>query len=104
MLEAIIVILGMCLIFVPVILYVRYLLTHVRQNTKFDDHLVVVRDKKGNFGVFIAYLERLLYGIVFISIGILFSEYFESEIAFVTVVISVTLYIIVKWIDEKNEK
>ena len=29
MLEAIIVILGMCLIFVPVILYVRYLLTHV---------------------------------------------------------------------------
>ena len=104
MFETIVVVLGLCLIFVPVVMYVRYLLMHVRQNTKFDDHLVIVRDKKGNLGVFIAYLERLLYGVVFISIGILFSEYFVSETAFITAIISATLYIIVKWIDEKNEK
>lgn len=104
MFEGLIVVLGLCLIFVPVLTYVRYLLTHVRQNTKFDVHLAKVKDKKGTIGIIIAYLERVLYGILFISIGVLFSECFASEVAFTSTIISVTLYIIVKWIDEKNEK
>ena len=104
MLEGIITILGLCLTFLPVFIYFNYLLTHVSKKTQFDYHLDIVRDKKGKKGVVIAYLERILYGISIISFGILFSEYFTSESMFMLVVVSSVLYVIVKWIDEKNEK
>lgn len=104
MFEGFIIILGLCLTFLPVVMYFNYLLTHVSRKTHFDYHLEIVRDKKGKYGVAIAYLERILYGIAIVSFGILFSEYFTSESMFVVVVVSSVLYVIVKWIDEKNEK
>ena len=104
MLEGIIVILGLCLTFLPVVLYVNYLLSRVSKTTPFDTHLEIVKDKKGDFGVAIAYLERILYGTAIVSFGILLSEYFNSESMFVVVVLSSILYVIVKYIDEKNEK
>lgn len=104
MFEGFIVILGLCLTFLPVFIYFNYLLTHVSKKTPFDIHLEIVRDKKGDFGVIIAYIERILYGTSIVSFGILLSEYFNSESMFATVVISSVLYVIVKWLDEKNEK
>lgn len=104
MLEGIITILGLCLTFLPVFIYFNYLLTHVSKKTNFDYHLDIVRDKKGNKGVVIAYLERILYGAAIVSFGILLSEYFQSEAMFACVVVISILYVIVKWIDEKNEK
>lgn len=104
MLECIIVLLGLCITFAPVIIYFNYLLTHVSKKTNFDYHLEIVNDKKGKIGMAIAYLERILYGIAITSFGILLSEYFKSEEMFAVVVISAILYVIVKWIDEKNEK
>ncbi len=104
MFEGFIIILGLCLTFFPVVIYFNYLLTHVSKKTPFDYHLDVVRDKKGRFGIAIAYLERILYGTAIVSFGILLSEYFRSEAMFAVVVISSVLYVIVKWIDEKNEK
>ena len=104
MFEGLIIILGLCITFVPVFIYFNYLLTHVSKKTEFDYHLELVRDKKGKFGVGIAYLERILYGSSITSFGILLSEYFRSEVLFTLVIVSVVLYIIVKWIDEKNEK
>lgn len=104
MLEGIIIILGLCLTFLPVFIYFNYLLTHVSKKTNFDYHLDIVRDKKGNKGVVIAYLERILYGAAIVSFGILLSEYFQSEVMFACVVVISILYVIVKWIDEKNEK
>ena len=104
MIEGIIIITGLCLTFFPVYIYFNYLLTHVNKKTPFDYHLDVVKDKKGDFGVFIAYVERILYGIVIICFGILLSEFFRSESMFVSVVVSSLLYIIIKWIDERNEK
>ena len=104
MLEGFIIILGLCLTFAPVFMYFNYLLTHVSKKTNFDYHLDIVRDKKGRFGVGIAYLERILYGSAIVSFGILFSEYFANEAMFASVVVISILYIIVKWIDEKNEK
>lgn len=104
MIEGFIIILGLCLTFLPAFMYFNYLLTHVSKKTQFDYHLDIVRDKKGKKGVVIAYLERILYGISIISFGILFSEYFTSESMFMLVVVSSVLYVIVKWIDEKNEK
>jgi hypothetical protein len=104
MIEGFIIILGLCLTFLPAFMYFNYLLTHVSKKTQFDYHLDIVRDKKGKKGVVIAYLERILYGIAIISFGILFSEYFTSESMFMLVVVSSVLYVIVKWIDEKNEK
>ena len=104
MFEGFFVILGLCLTFAPVVMYVNYLLNHVSKKTNFDYHLEVVKDKKGKFGVVIAYLERLLYGSSITSFGILLSEYFRSEVLFTLVIVFIVLYIIVKWIDEKNEK
>lgn len=104
MLEGFIIILGLCITFLPVFIYFNYLLTHVSKKTEFDYHLDLVRDKKGNFGIAIAYIERLLYGTSIVSFGILLSEYFANEVIFVCVVVSSVLYVIVKWIDEKNEK
>lgn len=104
MLEGIITILGLCLTFLPVFIYFNYLLTHVSKKTNFDYHIDIVRDKKGNKGVIIAYLERILYGAAIVSFGILLSEYFSNEAMFACVVVISILYVIVKWIDEKNEK
>lgn len=104
MLEGLIIILGLCLTFLPVLMYFNYLLTHVSKKTSFDYHVDIVRDKKGDFGVAIAYLERILYGAAIVSFGILLSEFFATESMFVCVVVTSILYVIVKWIDEKNEK
>lgn len=104
MLECIVVILGLCITFAPVVMYFNYLLTHVSKKTNFDYHLEIVTDKKGKFGIVIAYLERILYGTAITSFGILLSEYFKSEEMFAVVVVSAISYVIVKWIDEKNEK
>ncbi len=104
MFEGLIIITGLCLTFYPVVIYFNYLLTHVSKKTPFDYHLEIVNDKKGRFGVVLAYLERILYGTAIVSFGILLSEYFNSESMFAVVVISSVLYVIVKWIDEKNEK
>ncbi|MBE6145015.1 MAG: hypothetical protein E7171_00165 [Firmicutes bacterium] len=104
MLEGFITILGLCLTFLPVFMYFNYLLTHVSKKTSFDYHLEIVKDKKGDKGVVIAYLERILYGAAIVSFGILLSEYFANEVMFACVVITSILYVIVKWIDEKNEK
>jgi len=104
MFEGLVIITGLCITFVPVLIYFNYLLTHVSKKTEFDYHLELVKDKKGKFGVAIAYLERILYGASITSFGILLSEYFRSESVFTLVVVSTVLYVIVKWIDEKNEK
>ena len=104
MFEGIIIILGLCITFAPVVMYFNYLLTHVNKKTNFDYHIDIVKDKKGNLGVVIAYLERILYGSTITSFGILLSEYFRAEGIFTLVVVFAILYIIVKWIDEKNEK
>lgn len=104
MVEAIVTILGLCLTFLPVLLYFNYLLTHVSKKTRFDYHLELVRDKKGMFGTIIAYAERIIFGSFVCGLGILFSEFFRNEVVFISDVVLFVLYVIVKYIDEKNEK
>lgn len=104
MLEATVVIFGMCLTFVPVVLFVNYLLRHVKYKQEFDYHIDKVRDKKGLFGVVIAYIERLLLGVVLISLGIYLSSFCLNYIFVEIFVISLLLYIFFHFIDEKNEK
>lgn len=104
MIEGIITILGLCLTFLPVLLYFNYLLTHVSKKTRFDYHLELVRDKKGHLGVGIAYLERIMFGIVICFFGILMSEFFTNDIIFRVLVLSLIFYVILKYFDEKNEK
>ena len=41
---AIIIILGLCLTFLPVLMYFNYLLTHVSKKTSFDYHVDIVED------------------------------------------------------------
>ena len=102
--EGFVVILGLCITFFPVILFSKYVFDKVSKETKFDSHLKLVKDKKGGFGVFIAYLERILFGTVVCSTGVVLSEYFKNEVAIEVLVISLVLFFIVKYFDEKNEK
>lgn len=104
MIEMVIVVIGLCITFVPILMYFKYLMTHVSKKTRFDYHLELVRDKKGNKGVFIAYLERILFGGTIGSFGILMSEYFTNEVVLKIFVVMLIFYIIVKYFDEKAEK
>lgn len=104
MVEGLIVLVGLCITFIPIIMYVKYLFSHIKQKTRFDYHLELVRDKKGQLGVCVAYAERILFGIGICLLGILMSEYFDNEIVFITFVIVLIIYIITKYFDEKNEK
>lgn len=104
MIEGIIILLGLCITFIPVIIYFNYLMAHVSKKTRFDYHLELVIDKKGRVGVFIAYLERILFGSTVSLFGILLSEFFTNDLIFELFVISLVMYIIVRYFDEKNEK
>ena len=104
MIEGIVILLGLCVTFFPVIMYVNYILTHVSKKTRFDYHLELVNDKKGRVGIYIAYLERILFGVTVCSLGVMMSEFFRNEFVFQIFVISLILFIIVKYFDEKNEK
>lgn len=104
MVEGIITLLGLCITICPAIIYFKYLLTHVSKKTRFDYHIELVRDKKGKFGVCLAYVERILFGFSLCSLGILMSESFSNDDVFIIVVVSIVLYIVVKYFDEKNEK
>jgi ABC-type Mn2+/Zn2+ transport system permease subunit len=102
--EGIVVILGLCVTFIPAIIFANYIFTKVSKKTKFDTHLEIVKDKKGTLGVVIAYAERLLFGLTISSLGVVLSEYYKNETAIEVLIISVVLYVIVKFFDEKNEK
>lgn len=102
--EALITLVGICITFIPVIFFVHYLFTHVKKKTKFDYHIELVRDKKGVFGIFIAYGERILLSSLFIVAGIHMSEFFQIEELTILLVILIILYAIFKYFDIKNEK
>ena len=104
MFEGVIVILGLCITLLPPLLYLNYLLSRINKVTRFDEHLGIVRDKKGNYGVILAYGERILFGIVVSSMGILMSEFFDNEMVLQIFVISLVLYVIVRYLDNLNEK
>ena len=101
--EGFVVILGLCITFTPVVIFADYIISKASKVTKFDAHLEVVKDKKGNLGVVVAYVERFLFGLIITTMGVVLSEYFENETAIEILIISVVLYIIVKFFDEKNE-
>jgi len=102
--EGFVVIIGLCVTFIPVILFAKYMFDRVSKETKFDTHLEIVKDKKGTFGVLIAYIERILFGTVICSTGVVLTEYFKNKVAIEILVVSIIVFIIVKYFDEKNEK
>lgn len=102
--EALITIIGIIITFIPVAFFVHFLFTRVKRKTRFDYHLELVKDRKGNFGVFIAYGERILLSLLFIVLGIHMSEFFQIEALTIIIVILIVLYSIFKYFDVKNEK
>ncbi len=104
MIEIVVVLLGLILTFLPVLIYCHYLLTHVSKKTRFDYHIELVNDKKGTIGVVFAYAERILFGSLLSSLGIVLSEFFKNELFFKVLIINVVLYVIVKYFDEANAK
>ncbi len=103
MIEAIIRLLGMCLTFLPVIIFVHYLLTSVKEKRPFQYHLDNVKDKKGNFGIIIAYLSKVLFGVAVTCLGVFVSSYFTNTIFGEIFLIAFVFYVLVKYIDIKNE-
>ena len=104
MVEGIVTLVGLCLTFLPALIYFNYLLNHVNKKTRFDYHLELIKDKKGTFGVVIAYMERILFGMLVCDIGILMSEFFQNEVIFIFLIVILIMYVIVKYIDINNEK
>lgn len=102
--EVLVVVLGMIITIVPVIYYFSYLLRHINGKTKFDYHIDIVKDKKGFKGVVIAYLEQILLAFLVTSFGLLMSNNFDSDILLKILIITLILFIIVKYFDERNEK
>ena len=100
--EGFLVIVGLCLVFLPFIQLCHYLLKHVVTKTKFDNHLDNVKEK-GTFGKVLAYAERIVYGLFVSCFGFWMSELFNNNVAFIVVVLSLVAYVIIKYFDKKNE-
>ena len=103
MIEVIIRLLGMCLTFLPVIIFVHYLLTSVKEKRPFQYHLDNVKDKKGNFGTFIAYLTKILFGVAVTCLGVFVSSYFTNILFGEIFLVTFVFYVLIKYIDVKNE-
>ena len=103
MIEAIIRLFGMCLTFLPVIIFVHFLLASVKSKRPFQYHIDNVKDKKGNFGVFIAYLSKILFGVSVTCLGVFVSSYFTNTIFGEIFLIGFVFYVLIKYIDIKNE-
>ena len=104
MVEGLIVIVGLCISVVPLLIFLHYLFTHIKKKTRFDYHLELVKDKKGMFGIVIAYAERILFSTVIISFGLMLSEFFQNKLFLNIFIVSLVLYVLAKYFDEKNEK
>lgn len=100
----IIVVLGLCLIFFPIIILISYIITHTRKKTSFDKHLEIVKSKKGLFGVIIAYLSKILLGLSISLLGFYMSEELDNEYALKYLIISLVFYIIVRYFDKRNKR
>ena len=62
-----------------------------------------VKDKHGQVGVIIAYIDKILLGLWIICLGLYLSSYFVNDIAFDVFLVSLIFYIIIRFIDNKNE-
>lgn len=102
--EVFIVLIGLCVTFTPAVMFANYIINKPMKLTKFDRHLEKVSTLKGKFGIIIAYLERIIFGLMITTMGIVFSENFQNMFAIEILILSVILYFIVKYFDEKNEK
>ena len=99
-----IIIIGLCVTFTPAFIFANYIINKPMRETEFDRHLQIVEENKGKFGVYIAYLERFMFGLVITSMGVVLSDYFQNILAIEILIISVILYFFVKFFDEKNVK
>ena len=104
MIEFVFTMFGMCLVILPVLLVFNYLMSRVSKKTRFDCHLKNVNDKKGFFGIFIAYLNKIVLFSCFIMIGLSFIEKFENTLFLKTALISLVGYLIINYFDNQNEK
>lgn len=104
MVEGLIVIVGLCISVIPLVIFVHYLFAHIKRKTRFDYHLELVKDKKGTFGILIAYAERLFFALTITSFGLMLSEFFQNKIFLNIFIVSLVLFILAKYFDEKNEK
>ncbi len=104
MVDGIITISGLIIVFFPLFYFINYLLKHIKRKTPFDCHLEIVEEKKRKYGVFIAYIERILLGSTVISFGLWMSEVFKKELFLILFVLSVIGYTVIKYLDEKNTK
>lgn len=102
--EGFVIVLGMIITIVPVIYYFSYLLRHVNKKTRFDYHIDKVKEKKGIKGVIVAYLTQILLACSVMSMGLLMSNYFDGDFILKIFIITLILFIIVKYFDERNEK
>ena len=102
--ELIIRLLGMCITFIPCIYLATYIIKRASEEQKFDLHLNHVKDKHGNIGVLIAYINRVSLFVFITSLGVLISSFFDNSIALDICIITFILFIFSYYLDDKNSK
>ena len=101
--EIVIKLFGMVLSFVPSIYFASYIIKKATEVQKFDLHINRVRDKKGNKGVIVAYINKIGLWLLITSLGVYLSTYFDNSIFLEIFIVSLMIYIISYFIDNKND-
>ncbi len=99
--EILVRVFGMCIAFLPSIIFASYIINKAKSKQKFDAHLDNVRDKYGVKGVMIAYISRVSLFILITSLGVLISSYFGNKIALDVCIVSFILFVFSSYLDYK---
>jgi len=102
--EGFLTIIGLCLVFTPLIFFCRYLLGHVVKKSKFDIHVDKVLEYGGKMLVILAYIDKLFLSLTVSSLGLWMSEVFTNEVLGMIFVVCLVIYIVVHYFDKRNEQ
>ncbi len=94
---------GMCLTIIPSLYFACYIIKKATEEQRFDLHLKKVNDKKGIFGVCIAYLNRICLFVLVTIMGLYVTSMFKNGLLLDLIIVLLIVYIISCFIDNRND-
>ena len=99
-----IVILGLCLIFIPPMVLIGYIITKGRKKHRFDKYIEYLKKHNDKKGIILAYAHKIIVGITIMLLGFYMSEDLENEVALKYLIIFTILTIIITYFYKKNKR
>lgn len=99
-----IVVLGLCLIYVPIVILIGYIITKGRKKYEFDKYISYLKKHNDKKGIIIAYLNKIIVGLNIMILGFYMSEELENETALRYLIIFTILTIIITYFNKKNKR